>query len=146
MKIHFVCTSNTFRSRMADTYLKSKKITGLSVSSSGIEAKDGPNGPITWYAQRIIQRNNLISFEPPSWAQTTGDILKEQDFVIFMEKWHYEASIKRFGYIPGNFEIWDIEDLNGKPGETDVSKMQRSEEIYNKIANKIDDMILKLYK
>ncbi len=38
MEIIFVCTGNTCRSPMAEAYLKSKKIKGLTVSSRGIQA------------------------------------------------------------------------------------------------------------
>ena len=97
MKIHFVCTSNTFRSRLAATYLASKNIPDLIVTSSGIKAARNENGPVTWYAQRIIQEENLIKSEPMIWTQTTKEILDEQDWVIFMEQLHYDASVQRFG-------------------------------------------------
>lgn len=37
--IHFVCRGNNFRSRLAEAYLNSKKLPGIKVISSGIEAE-----------------------------------------------------------------------------------------------------------
>jgi protein-tyrosine-phosphatase len=139
VKIHFVCTSNTFRSRLAATYLASKNIPDLIVTSSGIEAEGGPNGIISWYAQRTIEKNHLTQFEPLMWTQTTKEILEKKDWVIFMEQFHYDQCVQRFGFSGKNFEIWDIEDLNGLKGEAESRKISRSEEIYQKITQKVDD-------
>ena len=141
MKIHSVCTSNTFRSRLAATYLASKNIPDLIVTSSGIEAEGGTNGIISWYAQRTIEKNHLTQFEPLMWSQTTKEILDGQDLIIFMEKLHHNYCVEHFGYSGKNFEIWDIQDLNGLRDETDLDKIGRSEEIYKKITQKVDDFI-----
>jgi protein-tyrosine-phosphatase len=39
MRVHFVCTGNLYRSRMAEAYLRSKAIPGLEVTSSGVLAE-----------------------------------------------------------------------------------------------------------
>jgi protein-tyrosine-phosphatase len=141
MKIHFICTSNTFRSRLAATYLSSKNIPGLTVTSSGIKAEGGPNGIISWYAQRTIEKEHLVQFEPVMWTQTTKEILDEQDLIIFMEELHHDYCVEHFDYSGNNFEIWDVQDLNGLRDETDLDKISRSEEIYGKLTTKIDDLI-----
>jgi len=140
MKIHFVCTSNTFRSRLAATYLASKNIPDLIVTSSGIKAARNENGPVTWYAQRIIQEENLIKSEPMIWTQTTQEILDDQDWVIFMEQLHYDACVQKFGFTGKNFEIWNIKDIESD-NESDLIKMPETEEIYKKITQKVDDLI-----
>jgi protein-tyrosine-phosphatase len=141
MKVHFVCTGNKFRSRLAEAYLNSKTIDGVEVSSSGIEAIKDLNGPITWYAQRIIQKNRLVPFESMSWTQTTKEILEKKDWVIFVQQSHYDQCVQRFEFGGKNFEIWDIEDLNGLKGEAESRKISRSGEIYQKITQKVDDFI-----
>jgi protein-tyrosine-phosphatase len=144
MKIHLICTSNTFRSRLAATYLISKNIPGLVVTSSGIEAQGDLNGIISWYAQRTIEKNHLTQFEPAMWTQTTKEILDGQDLIIFMEKLHHNYCVEHFGYSGNNFEIWNIQDLNGLRDETDLDKISRSEEVYGKITKNIDELIVKL--
>lgn len=55
VKVEFVCSGNTFRSRTAEAYLKSKGVAGIVVSSSGPTANLDLNGPISWWGQRIIK-------------------------------------------------------------------------------------------
>jgi protein-tyrosine-phosphatase len=98
MTIHFICKGNTFRSRLAETYLNSKQFPNIKVISSGIEAEINDCGPITWYAQRIIQDNNLIPFEKPVWDQTTKSMLEVGDLTIFMHQNIYDYAVKHFDY------------------------------------------------
>lgn len=129
---------------MADTYLRSKEIPDLISSSSGTDAGTNPNGPVSWYAQRIFENNHLVSFEPMSWTQTTKEILEDQDLVIFMEKSQYDESVRRFGYNGKNFEIWDVADLkNGR--EPYSITIPSADEIYKKITTKVDDLIARKF-
>lgn len=141
MKVHFVCTSNTFRSRLAEAYLKSKKLPNINASSSGVVALPNPNGPITWYAQKIIQEQGLIPFEKMLWTQTTKELLEVQDLVIFMEKSHYEHSVSEFKFKGEKFAIWDIEDLTPDPNNTVTDLIRKTEDIYNKIKINIEDLV-----
>ncbi len=88
--VHFVCTGNVYRSRLAEAYLRSKKLPNVDTSSSGIKAQEGRNGPITWYAS-IIKRNQLVEHLKNYWTQTTPQMLYEADIVVFMtdEQYHY---------------------------------------------------------
>jgi protein-tyrosine-phosphatase len=52
MTIHFICTGNIYRSRLAETYCASKGVPGLFVSSSGIGTKLNRGIPIASYAAR----------------------------------------------------------------------------------------------
>ena len=79
MHIHFVCSGNSYRSRLAEAYLKSVLVDKtIIVSSSGTEAEKHrlKNGPICWYAMRLMKRNNLIPFMSWKERQTTSQILK----------------------------------------------------------------------
>lgn len=141
MKIHFVCTSNTFRSRLADAYLRSKEIPNLTVSSSGIQANLNPNGIITWYAQRIIENENLEVFEPPIWHQTTPELLNEADKVVFMLENHLEFCKKNFGFNQTNYEIWNIEDITQEDRKDDTRVIKLTDGIYSRIKTKVDEFI-----
>ena len=89
VRVHFVCTSNTFRSRLAEVYLRSKKIPNIKVSSSGVTANENPNGPITWYAARLVKKHSLIPFLPQAWTQSTPKLFKEADIIVFMDEKHH---------------------------------------------------------
>ena len=141
MKVHFVCTSNTFRSRLAETYLKSKKLPNINVSSSGVVALSNPNGPITWYAQRIIQEDKLVPFEKMIWTQTTKELLEAQDLVIFMEKSHYEHCVSQYKFKGKNYAVWEIPDVYAATKNSEQEAIQATEQAYNKIKVNIEDLI-----
>jgi protein-tyrosine-phosphatase len=140
MNIHFVCSANTFRSRLAETYLNSKKLPGIKVSSSGVDALKDENGPVSWYAQKIIEQTGMVPTEKLIWTQTTKEILEAQDLVIFMQQWHYDQCIARFGYKGTNFEIWDIEDVTDAEHLNDTV-VAKTEAIFNKIKIKVEDLV-----
>jgi protein-tyrosine-phosphatase len=146
MKIHFVCTGNTFRSRLAEAYLNSKKIPGLIVSSSGVEANKDINGPINWYTGRIIEHEGLTGFEKDTWTQTTHEILEGQDLVIFMQQWHFDQSVARFGFTGKNYEIWDIQDTVRTTTKPDEATILFTNGVYKNIVKKVDDLISRKFK
>jgi protein-tyrosine-phosphatase len=147
MKIHFVCTGNTFRSRLAEAYLKSKKIKGLEISSSGVEAAKNVLGPISWYTKRILSKNGLIHLDlPETWTQTSKELLRDQDLVIFMRKWHYDQATQNFGFTGRKYEIWDIDDVPVPHLENSPSNVVLTEEIYEKIKKNVDGLLARDFK
>jgi protein-tyrosine-phosphatase len=144
MKIHFVCSGNTFRSRMAEAYLKSKNITLLEVSSSGIAAEMNSNGPIAWYAMRIIKNNKLIDFMSNSWQQTTAELITGKDLLVFMKKSHHDFC-KNLLSQGQKYLIWNIEDIEGLPEpalEKEIENIKESEKIFVCIKNMVDSLDL----
>jgi len=146
MNIHFVCTGNTFRSRLAESYLNSKHIPNIKVSSSGIEAMKDANGPITWYAQRIIEEEHLVPSEKMIWTQTTKEILEKQDLIIFMQKMHFDYCRLHFGFRGTNYEIWDVEDIIDTNEIQDAITIQKSELAFIKIKANIENLISHNFK
>lgn len=148
MHIHFVCSGNTFRSRLAEAYLKSKNIRGLRVTSSGVKAHENKNGPITWYAARLIKHHDLVHFMSHGWTRTTQEFLKDADIVIFMDKKHHHHGQKDLGFSGKRYEIWNIPDLGdlglkGETGDThkeDLDRIRASDKIYEKIKRKVDKL------
>ena len=145
MSIHFVCTGNIYRSRIAEAYLRSKKIPGLLVSSSGTQAFVQHRGSITWYAQRLLFRHNLIPHMSNEGKETTNKYLLEADIVIFFCKSNYEYCRSRF-HNPKKYEIWEVPDLddadlNGKPLDIkrEAEIIKNSENIFIMIKKKVDD-------
>ena len=134
--VHFVCTGNTFRSRLAKAYCDSLGLDGIKASSSGIRAERNLDGTICWYTQKLIVENNLIDFVEPKWTQTTVDILKNQDIVFFMKKEHLDFCRQNFSYNAMNFELWNIEDIT--EGKSVLEAIQETENIFNQIKSKVD--------
>ena len=94
MKIHFICSGNTFRSRLAEAYLKSKNINNLIVSSSGIEASKNFNGPIASHTAWLSDKYNLGPYMSETWRESNKKEIKE--WQEKMGKWSSELlSLKR---------------------------------------------------
>jgi len=143
MTIHFVCKGNTFRSRLAEAYLNSKQLPNLKVISSGTEAEKNELGPVSWFAQRIIQDNNLIPFEKPVWEQTTKLLLEVGDLTIFMHQNIYDFCVKCFDFNGKNFQIWEIPDIRTHllTFAEEVQKMEATGKIFKEIQQKIDQLL-----
>jgi len=147
MLIQFVCRGNTYRSRLAETYLKSKQIPNLEVISSGIEANANLSGIIGWYTQRIIQRHHLIQFEKPTWDQATKEVLEKGDLVVFMNKDIYDYCVSNFDFNSNNFEVWEIPDTGPTDpvwvNSTEPEKIKITEDTFDEIKKKVEELILK---
>lgn len=143
MKVHFVCSGNYYRSRLAEAYLNSQQVPGVEVSSSGTisDIAYDLNGPIAWYALRLMKNNGLIPFMKALPTQTNAEILYEQDLVIFMSTAHYEYARDSLGFDGNNYEIWNISDLDDfREGEywRDAERMQVTEKTFGEIKEKVD--------
>ena len=113
MNLHFICTGNVFRSRLAEAYAKSllKDKPHIIITSSGVNASLSQDGPIGWYALKILDNFNLVPYMSPTWTQTTKEILDSQDLIVFMQPWHLKQCQDRFGYTGLNHQVWDIADV-----------------------------------
>jgi len=142
MHIHFMCSGNVYRSRLAEAYFNSlTKDRGYKVTSSGtVAARDRfLNGPIDWYAMRIIKMNNLIPHMAWRETQTTSEVIAGVDLFIFMKAEHLEFC-RTLGYTGENYEIWDIPDMT--PGST--REIEESEKSFELIKPKVEALTKKL--
>lgn len=140
MIIHFVCSGNIYRSRLAETYLNSKKLSGITAISSGINALKNNNRPISWLTQRLFEVYKLVPFQKLKWTQTTEEALNSTDLTVFFGKKYYQYCVNNFGYNSTNFEIWEIKDLN-KNIKNHLKKIEKTEKTFEKIRQKVDKLI-----
>jgi protein-tyrosine-phosphatase len=143
MHIHFICTGNVYRSRLAEAYFKSvTQNTSFTASSSGIIAATNKynDGPICWYAMRLLKLNKLVPFMSWSEQQTTTELVGKVDLIIGMSQTHVNYCRNDLGYIHKPFEVWNIEDL----GQTEQDLISLTEQTYSKITSKVDDLVARL--
>lgn len=140
MIIHFVCLGNIYRSRLAETYFNSKKLPNVTAISSGISATDNNNRPISWLTQRLYEVYKLVPFQKSNWTQTSKLLLDSADLTIFFDNKYYQYCVDNFGYNSANFEVWEIEDLDGSIKDH-MEKIKKTEETFEKIRQKVDELI-----
>ncbi len=151
MTIHFVCTANMYRSRLAEAYLRSKKIPGLFVSSSGIAADVHARQQVSWYTEHLLTEAGILSFESRVCTEVTAEILATQDLVIFMEPEHLTYAQKNFGFTGTNFEVWNVPDVTcgtEVPPEIitpeEIACRNLTEVTMQTIREKVDDLVKRL--
>lgn len=154
MIIHFVCRGNAYRSRLAEAYLGSKRIANIISTSSGIEGELGKklNGPIAWYAARIVQYYSLVPFMSLNPKQTSKGLLDDSNLVIFFDRKYLQNCQKKFDF-KGPYELWEIPDVDdygltkdNQTKEDDLKKMEISQKTFDEIKKRIDDLITRIEK
>lgn len=112
MLVHFVCIGNTYRSRLAEALLNSHGLPDLRAASSGIRAAENLNGPVSWYALRLLKNAGLIPYMAPHWTQTTPEALAGCDLVVFMEEACLRFCETECHFARRSYEIWEVPDVN----------------------------------
>jgi protein-tyrosine-phosphatase len=141
MIIHFVCTGNIYRSRLAEAYCKSKGVSGLDVMSSGIQTILNGGLPIASYAADILRAYGLERFAVPSWQQTTAALVRASDVLVFMEREHYHFCKDWVDSSRQRFEIWQIPDVGSEVGATEI--MTKVEQAFATIRRQTDSLLAK---
>jgi protein-tyrosine-phosphatase len=142
MTLHFICTGNIYRSRLAEAYSASKGVPGLHVLSSGSGTRLNGGIPIAPYLAGILRAYGVERFAAPSWQQTTMTLVQASDVLVFMEREHYRFCKDWVDSIRQRFNIWDIPDV-GSSGATaeNSTEVERTFEI---IRRKTDRLLTEL--
>jgi protein-tyrosine-phosphatase len=141
MTIHFICTGNIYRSRLAEAYCASKGVPGLHVLSSGIGTSLNRGIPIASYAARVLRERGLERLAAPSWQQTTAALVRASDVLVFMEREHYSFCEDWMDPIRQTVEIWDIPDV----GPVDAARiMTKVEQTFAMIGQRTDILLTTL--
>lgn len=139
--IHFVCTGNIYRSRLAEAYCASKRIPGIRVTSSGIAAGLNDDAAISPWAAEVLNKYGLQSHAAESWQRTTADLVRSSDVIVFMESEHQHFC--REWIVPDRHrvEVWEIEDI----GALEFSKIPaKVEQTFAMIRGRTDELIKSL--
>ena len=109
--IQFICTGNIYRSRLAEAYCASKRLQGIRVLSSGIEAGKTGDASISPYAADVLTRHGIISYAAKRWQRTTAALIGASDVLVFMELEHRRFCEDWIEPSRHRVEVWGIEDV-----------------------------------
>jgi len=142
MTIHFICRGNAHRSVIAEAYLKSLHLEGVSVYSSGTVANTfrTKNKPLIQHVAVLLEEDHGIGRYVKKRAdQLTQERVDSADVTICMNQ-IVKDECDRIVKMPTNTVVWDITDSGEgdrtmKPGE---HQYKYTEEIYQDISRDID--------
>jgi protein-tyrosine-phosphatase len=139
--IHFVCTGNVYRSRLAEAYCASKRVPGIHAISSGIAAGLNGDAPISPYAAEVLEQYHLDSYAAARWQPTTAALVRASDVLVFMESEHRRFCEKWLEPARQQIEVWEIEDVGPVAANEIAFKVQRTFRI---IRQRTDELLATL--
>lgn len=125
MVVHFICRGNAFRSIIAEAYLNSLNMPGLTVLSTGTVASqykelNSVNFPKTL---SLLQKHGIQQHAKDHYADdTTQEAIDKSDIIILLNEAAYNEAAGRFK-LPGNAYVWDITDIGEKA--VSLARMRR---------------------
>jgi isopentenyl-diphosphate Delta-isomerase len=145
MVIHFICTGNTFRSRLAEAYLKSLEIPAIEVMSSGTKARLN-DVRISPYTVLILDKYKITKFASKNKTQLTQSRLNEGDVTICVNRKVYRECQDEGFKLPQRTYIWDIDDVTlfSSLFEEELSEHrvpETTETIYRNIREHVDELV-----
>ena len=139
--IHFVCTGNVYRSRLAEAYCVSKQIPRIRVTSSGIAAGRDGDAAISPWAADVLKRYALLEYAAPTWQRSTEALVKASDVLVFMESEHQRSCEAWIVPRRHRVEVWEIEDI----GPTEFSRIpEKVERTFAMIRERTDELLNRL--
>jgi protein-tyrosine-phosphatase len=126
MRIHFVCTGNICRSRLAEAYCNSRSVPGIDVFSSGIRAGLEGDVPISPYAADVLTRYGLDRYAAARWQRTSEELVRASDVLVFMESEHHRFCEKWIEARRQRIEVWEIEDIGPIDAAEIPNKVERT--------------------
>ena len=126
LTIHFVCTGNLYRSRLAEAYCASRCATGVHVLSSGIRAGLNGAAPISPYAAEVLSKYGLTSRAAPCWQPTTAALVQASNVLVFMESEHRRFCEGWIDHRRQRIEVWGIEDIGPLEADKIAEKVGRT--------------------
>jgi protein-tyrosine-phosphatase len=138
MRIHFVCTGNIYRSRLAEAYCNSRGVPGIDTFSSGIRAGLEQDVPISPYAADVLARHGLNRYAATRWQRTSAELVRASDVLVFMESEHRRFCEKWIEAMRQRIEVWEIEDVGPVDPVEIPNKVERT---FGIIRKRIDTLL-----
>ena len=141
-----MCSGNTFRSRLAEAYLKSLKIPGIEVVSSGANARFDHNHLITPVAALLLEKYGLTQYATKDKVQLTQSRLDAADITICLNRAVYSECTEQGLRLPLRTYIWDIADIKqfseAAQKELDNNSIPViASNTFNKLRQQVDELV-----
>jgi protein-tyrosine-phosphatase len=140
--IHFICRGNCFRSVIAEAYVNSLGLPGITAVSSGtVAAADwAGNRPHFLAILDLLDKHGLRAFAKARHGdQLTPERLAGADLNVCLNQRVYDESLRCVTF-PVRPLIWSVTDL-GEPGRQWTNESQKDryrEEAYREITGNVD--------
>lgn len=146
INIHFVCRGNTYRSRLASAYTATLASNKYRTSSSGIGPRMSKVQTVNTYTKTVADHHVLTFDIDTPRTQTTNELLREADVIVFMNQDVYLDAAKRFIFDDRKSVVWDVADIeeyalqHGLPYNTDTQLLKIAERGFQKIRHLCDEL------
>ena len=142
MNVHFICRGNVLRSLIAETYLRSLRIDGLNVISSGTNV-DWNNPQEREYFSNtleVLKRHKVDSYVKKVPNQLTQARIDEYNDVVILMNNRVVDEANMLVTLPRKFHNWEIVDIGEGNRIDDKAREQYEEDIYQEIIEKVDTL------
>lgn len=145
MTVHFICRGNTFRSVLAEAYLRSLGLPNVQVTSSGTrgEQDKAPNAPKFQLTLQQLEKHGIKQFAKAAHGEQvrTGNRLQSDVVVCISEI--AKGELAQLVTSLDNVRVWDIPDI-GEPGrvpkDADHEQTLR-EDVFQEIVQHVDMLV-----
>lgn len=110
--IHFVCSGNTYRSRLAAAYMNTLISNKYAISSSGINTHENPVKTSQPYTQAAARKAKLKFEIDKIKTQTNNELLGQADVIVFMSKDVYDKALMSYSFDARKAVVWQIPDID----------------------------------
>ncbi len=150
MIVHFICRGNVFRSLIAETYLKSLQLPGVTTLSSGAVADEYRAANIEQgfaeNTRELLTKHGLTAYIKTEDAeQLTQERLSPGQLVIFANDIAFNEAMEIIRLPEPESAIkWNIVDIGegSRIANSPAERVAFEEEIFAEITNKVDELVV----
>jgi len=142
MKIHFICRGNVLRSLIAETYLRSLELPGITVTSSGTDVDLSSKTERLFFTNAVdlFKRHHIEQYAKATSDQLTEERTDSQDITVCMNQRVIDEA-KAIVKLPKNTISWSIIDIGEGHRSVAEDRLIYEEEIFQEIVAHVDELV-----